>query len=273
MEYSTRRSSYAPGSPAVPPLLQRSLVDTLPTAWASTGCVLCAMKVVGLLGGMSWESTLVYYRQMNLETNRRLGGLHSARILLNSVDFHQIEALQHADEWERLAGLLIHEAGRLQSAGAELLIICTNTMHKMADRLEAELDTPLLHIVDATGRQVNASDCRSVALLGTRFTMEQAFYRERLEQRFGIRVLIPEAKQRELIHKVIYQELCLGRIEQRSRAEYLRIIAEMVNRGADGVVLGCTEIPLLVSQQDIDVPLFDTTQIHVMAAVDAALEE
>jgi len=229
------------------------------------------MKTIGLLGGMSWESTASYYRIINDEIKRRLGGLHSAQIVLYSLDFQGIENLQHQDRWDEAADILVDGARRIESAGADFLLICTNTMHKVAGRVESEIDIPLLHIADATGRQIHNRGFNKVALLGTRFTMEQAFYRGRLEERFDLEVLVPDEAERELVHRVIYDELCLGSIRQTSREQFVGIIGGLADRGAEAVILGCTEIALLVDQKDTSMPLLDTTRIHAIAAVDAAL--
>ena len=229
------------------------------------------MKTIGLLGGMSWESTASYYRIINDEIKRRLGGLHSAQIVLYSLDFQGIEDLQHQDRWDEAADILVDGARRIESAGADFLLICTNTMHKVAGRVESEIDIPLLHIADATGRQIHNRGFNKVALLGTRFTMEQAFYRGRLEERFDLEVLVPDEAERELVHRVIYDELCLGSIRQTSREQFVGIIGGLADRGAEAVILGCTEIALLVDQKDTSMPLLDTTRIHAIAAVDEAL--
>ncbi|RDZ26609.1 aspartate/glutamate racemase family protein [Lysobacter silvisoli] len=229
------------------------------------------MKTLGLLGGMSWESTVPYYRLINQTVKERLGGLHSARLLLYSVDFAEIERLQHAGDWEQ-AGRVLGEAARgLRAGGAELLVICTNTMHKVADTVQALSGLPLLHIADPTGEAILAAGLQRVALLGTRFTMEQDFYRQRLQERHGLEVLVPDADGRERVHRVIYDELCLGTVREESRREYQRIIAGLVARGAQGVILGCTEIGLLIGPQDVEVPAFDTTALHARAAALASI--
>jgi aspartate racemase len=230
------------------------------------------MKMIGLIGGMSWESTLEYYRIINQRMKEKIGGFHSAKILLYSVDFQEVESLQHRGGWKELTELMIDAAQRVERAGAELLVICTNTMHKMAPEVQKSIRIPLLHIVDVTAAEVKRRSLRTVGLLGTRFTMEQDFYKLRLSQDHGLEVLIPEEKERELIHGILYNELCLGEIKETSRGVFQGIIAGLVSRGAQGIILGCTEIPLLVSQQDYDIPLFDTTAIHARAAADAALE-
>lgn len=228
------------------------------------------MKTLGLIGGMSWESTLSYYRIVNQHVRQRLGGLHSAKLVLHSVDFAGIEALQQAGDWDAAGAQLADAARGLRLAGAEAIVVCTNTMHLVAPAIEAAVDIPLLHIADATAQRIRAAGLARVALLGTRFTMEQAFYRERIEAA-GIAVLTPDAMQRERVHRVIYDELCVGRIVDTSRDSYRAIIAGLVARGAQGVILGCTEIGLLVGEGDATVPLFDTARIHAEAAADWAL--
>lgn len=228
------------------------------------------MKTLGFIGGMSWESTLPYYRIVNERVRERLGGLHSAKLVLHSVDFAEIEALQHAGDWNAAGAQLAAAARGLRLAGAEAIVVCTNTMHRVAPAIEAAVDIPLLHIADATARRICAAGLTRVALLGTRFTMEQAFYRERIEGA-GIAVLTPGAMQRERVHRVIYDELCLGRIVDASRDDYREIIVDLIARGAQGVILGCTEIGLLVAEGDASVPLFDTARIHAEAAADWAL--
>lgn len=229
------------------------------------------MKTIGMLGGMSWESTVPYYRLINQRVQERLGGLHSARLLLYSVDFHEIEQLQRGGEWERAGTLLADGARRLQSAGADFLVICTNTMHKVAPAVEAAIALPLLHIADPTASAVAAAGVRRVGLLGTRFTMEEEFYRERLQRRHGLEVLVPGSEDRLEVHRIIYEELCRGIVDDRSRHLYRDIIGRLVARGAEAVILGCTEISLLVGTDDSRVPLFDTTALHARAAADRAL--
>jgi aspartate racemase len=229
------------------------------------------MKTIGLVGGMSWESTLEYYRVINQYTKERLGGFHSGKIVLYSVDFAEVESQQHAGRWDELTRLMIDAAQRVEGAGAELLLICTNTMHKMADDVQRTLRIPLLHIVDVTAEAIKARSISKVGLLGTRFTMEQDFYKGRLIRNHGLEVLIPEEKEREDIHRILYDELCLGEIRDRSKGTFQSIIAGLEARGAQGIILGCTEIPLLVSQEDYKIPLFDTTTLHARAAVDLAL--
>ena len=229
------------------------------------------MKTIGLLGGMSWESTELYYRLINEETKRVLGGLHSASIAMVSVDFHDVERLQAQADWDASAELLAARACQVEAAGADFLVICTNTMHIVADRVADAIDIPLLHIADATAAEVKASGLHTVGLLGTRFTMEQEFYKGRLEQH-GIGVLVPEAEDRNLVHRVIYEELCLGQVNPVSRREFLRVIDALHASGAEAVIAGCTEIGLLVGQEHTSVPLFDTTRIHALQAVTEALK-
>jgi aspartate racemase len=230
------------------------------------------MKTLGLLGGMSWESTIPYYRIINETVRGRLGGLHSARIILHSVDFAEVERLQRADDWTAAGALLAGAARSLRAAGAEGLVLCTNTMHRVAQAIEAAVDIPLLHIADATGDRVRAHGVRSVGLLGTRFTMEGRFYRDRLQDRHGLRVLVPDADTRAEVHRIIYDELCVGTLQEGSRGLYRRAIADLVAAGAEAVILGCTEISLLVGPGDATVPLFDTTRIHAESAADWALD-
>ncbi|VEA69083.1 putative racemase [Serratia rubidaea] len=229
------------------------------------------MKVLGLLGGMSWESTIPYYRMINEQVKTQLGGLHSAKIVLYSVDFHEIEQLQHRGDWEGAARVLAQAAASLRAAGAEAIAICTNTMHKVADAVEQASGLPLIHIADATAQQVLQQNIRRVGLLGTRFTMEQDFYRGRLQDKFGIEVVTPVAADRDSVHRIIYEELCLGHIHVASREEYRRIISDLEQQGAQGIIFGCTEIGLLVGPQDASVPVFDTTAIHARAAAEYML--
>jgi aspartate racemase len=231
------------------------------------------MKTIGLIGGMSWESTVLYYQIINRTVAERLGGLHSARIVLHSVDFDQIERLQRAGQWEQAGAVLGAVAAQLEAAGAELLVLCTNTMHKVAPALEARVRIPLLHIADPTAHAIAAGGLRRVGLLGTRFTLEQAFYRDRLARQAGLEVLVPCAADIEIVHRIIYDELCVGVVSAASRAELRRIMAALVARGAQGIVLGCTEITLLVAPDDASVPLFDTTALHARAAAMLALGE
>lgn len=229
------------------------------------------MKVIGLIGGMSWESTVPYYRLINEGVKARLGGLHSAKIVLYSVDFAEIERLQHRGEWDEAGALLADAARALERAGADLVVLCTNTMHKVAPAIEAAVAIPLLHIADPTAAAIRQAGLSCVGLLGTRFTMEQDFYRARLTDRHGIDVVIPDDDDRALVHRVIYEELCLGRVEEASRLAYRDVIQRLVAQGAQGVILGCTEISMLVGVEDAAVPLFDTTGLRAAAAVQVAL--
>lgn len=230
------------------------------------------MKTLGLIGGMSWESTLPYYRLINEQVRARLGGLHSAKLVLYSIDFAEIEQLQQAGDWVTAGARLADAALALAAAGAEALVLCTNTMHKVAPAIVAAVNLPLLHIADPTAAAIRAAGLTRVGLLGTRFTMEQDFYVERLRAH-GLDVLLPDAGQREIVHSVIYDELCLGRIEATSRSAYRAIVADLAERGADAVILGCTEISLLIGPDDSPLPLFDTTRLHAQAAVDFALAD
>lgn len=229
------------------------------------------VKTIGLIGGMSWESTVPYYRLLNEGVKHRLGGLHSARVVLYSVDFHDIEILQHDGRWDEAGALLAAAARSLQSAGADFIVLCTNTMHKVAPAIEAAVTIPLLHIADPTAAAVKQAGIHTVGLLGTRFTMEQDFYRGRLEAQHGLKVVIPDAVDRTVVHRVIYDELCLGVTRDESRAAYRNIIGRLVAQGAEGIILGCTEIGLLVKPEDAPVPLFDTTALHAASAVEFAL--
>ncbi|MEO5695532.1 MAG: aspartate/glutamate racemase family protein [Burkholderiaceae bacterium] len=231
------------------------------------------MKTIGLIGGMSWESTIPYYRQINETVRQRLGGLHSAKLILYSVDFQQIERLQHAGDWAQAGSMLAGAARSLEVAGADFLVLCTNTMHKVAATIEAAVAIPLLHIADPTAADIRRDGHTAVGLLGTRFTMEQGFYRDRLRERHGLQVIVPAPADRSAVHRVIYEELCLGTVLPASRDEYRRIMAELVSQGAQAIILGCTEISLLVGPQDASVPLYDTTAIHARAAADAALAD
>jgi len=230
------------------------------------------MMTIGLIGGMSWESSAEYYRLINTLIKERLGGFHSAKCVLISVDFAEVETLQRENRWAESAQLLSDAALSLERAGAEVVLLCTNTMHKVADDIQASLRIPFLHIADATADAVNAQGLTTVGLLGTRFTMEEDFYVERLRQRYGLRVLIPTSTEREMIHRVIYDELCLGQIKAASKAQYLAAIERLIANGAQGIILGCTEIGLLVQAEDCRVPVFDTTRLHAQAAVDLALQ-
>jgi aspartate racemase len=231
------------------------------------------MKTIGLLGGMSWESTLGYYRAINEGIRKNLGGLHSAKIAMYSVDFEPIEKLQHAGDWEGTAKMLSEAAQSIQAAGADFLLICTNTMHKVAPEIEAAISIPLLHIADATAEILVNEGIKSVGLLGTAFTMEQDFYKGRLINNYGLQVLVPHEDDRQIVHKIIYQELCLGKIESESKGEYLRIIKALAAKGAEAVILGCTEIGMLIKQTDTNVRLLDTTVVHAEKAVDYATSQ
>ena len=228
------------------------------------------MKLIGLIGGMSWESTALYYRIINEQVKQQLGGLHSARSLMYSVDFNEIEKLQAAGEWQQAGEILAEAAVSLEKGGADFIVLCTNTMHKVAQQITDAVSIPLLHIADATAQRIRQAGVKKVGLLATAFTMEQEFYKGRLNQS-EIEVLVPDAAGRKVVHDIIYQELCLGVIRDESRAQYRKIIAELVEQGAEAIILGCTEITLLVKAEDASVPLFDTTLIHAEDAVKLAL--
>ncbi len=229
------------------------------------------MKTIGLIGGMSWESTIPYYRQINEVVKASLGGLHSAKLVLYSVDFHEIERLQHGGDWAAAGELLANAARALENAGADFLVICTNTMHKVAPAIELAVSIPLLHIADPTAITIKRAGHTKIGLLGTRFTMEQDFYKQRLCENHGLVVLIPNQEDRDIVHRIIYDELCQGKILPESRAEYKRIMATLANQGAEAIILGCTEISLLVGAADAGVRLFDTTSIHARSAAEWAL--
>jgi aspartate racemase len=229
------------------------------------------MKTIGLIGGMSWESTAVYYRLLNEIVRARLGGLHSAELLLWSFDFHEVEACQSAGRWDQATALMVAAAGRLERGGAELLLICTNTMHKMAAEVQAAVSVPLLHIADATAAPIKQRGLGKVGLLATAYTMEQDFYRGRLTADHGLKVLVPDAAGRKIVHDIIYDELCRGVIRPESKARYQEIVADLLAEGAEGVILGCTEVGLLIGEDDVPAPVFDTTFLHAQAAVDLAL--
>ena len=229
------------------------------------------MKTLGLIGGMSWESTVPYYRIINECVRAQLGGLHSAKILLFSVDFHEIEQLQRVDDWQTAGHMLAHAANTLERAGADLLVLCTNTMHKIAPAIEQAVAIPLLHIADPTAMAVKKLGITTIGLLGTRFTMEQAFYIERLQQRHGITALVPNLADRDSVHRVIYEELCQGKILESSRAEYRRIVKALIEAGAQAIIMGCTEIALLIKPEDSEVPLFDTAALHARYAAEYAM--
>lgn len=225
------------------------------------------MKTIGLLGGMSWESTIPYYRLINEGVKEKLGGLHSASLLLHSVDFHEIEVCQRSGEWERAGDILAQAAAGLEQAGAQGIVLCTNTMHKVAGQIEARCQVPFLHIADATGRAIVDQRLQKVALLGTRYTMEQDFYRGRLGEQFAIETLIPQESDRERVNQIIFDELCLGTFSDESRDYYIALIARLAEQGAQGVIFGCTEIGLLVSQAQSPIPVFDTAALHAADAV------
>jgi len=231
------------------------------------------MKTIGLIGGMSWESSLEYYRIINETVREQLGGLHSARIVMHSFDFAQIAELQNKGDWNQAAKLLADAAKRLEQAGAEVLVICTNTMHKSADHVQENVHIPLLHIADATAEQIKARELKKVGLLGTKFTMEEDFYKGRLSDKHGIEVIIPDEHERQIINQIIFDELCVGQIKQDSKENFRRIMQNLAKNGAEGIILGCTEICLLVEQQDVEIPLFDTTTIHATSAARFALSQ
>jgi len=230
------------------------------------------MKTIGLIGGMSWESSLEYYRIINEEVKRKLGGLHSAKILMYSVDFEEIEKVQHQGKWDEATKLMIGAAQRLEKGGVDFVVICSNTMHKMSGEVQKNIGVPLLHIGDATAEKIKEVSFKKVGLLGTRFTMEEDFYKGRLTGRYGLEVVIPDEKGRQLVHDIIYKELCLGMIKPSSKGQFCEIIQNLVRDGAEGIILGCTEIPLLIKQEDVKVPLFDTTRIHAESVVEYALK-
>ena len=229
------------------------------------------MKTMGLIGGMSWESSLEYYRIVNETVKEKLGGLHSCKCLMYSVDFGVIEALQHQNKWDELTKLMIEAAQNLKHGGADFIVICTNTMHKMAPEIEHATGLNVLHIADVTGAAISKNQIQKVGLLGTRFTMEGDFYKKRLKDNYDIEVIIPEDADRQIIHDIIYNELCLGIIKDDSRQKYIDIINKLCANGAEGIILGCTEIPLLIKQSDVLIPVYDTTKIHAESAVDFAL--
>jgi aspartate racemase len=230
------------------------------------------VKTIGLIGGMSWESSAHYYRIINQEVRRRLGGVHSAKSLMYSVDFGEIERLQHLGEWDQLRDILIVGAKHLEEGGADFFILCTNTMHKVADALAKSVSIPFLHIVDPTAQRIKVEGYKCVGLLGTAFTMEQEFYKGRLAERYGLEVLVPDDAGRKTVHDVIYSELVAGKVDPSSRERYRLIMADLVRRGAQAIILGCTEIMMLVKPGDSPVPIFDTTEIHAISAVDYALD-
>lgn len=229
------------------------------------------MKTIGLIGGMSWESTAIYYRQMNELVKQRMGGLHSAQLLLWSFDFDEIATLQSSGNWDQAAERMVDAGNRLKKAGADALVICTNTMHKMASVVEEQIALPLLHIADATAKSIQSKGLSKVGLLATRFTMEQDFYKGRLLERHQIEAIVPDDAERSVVHQIIYDELCKGIINDSSKQQYLGFIDGLIKQGAEGIILGCTEIGMLITQEDVAVPVFDTTALHAQAAVDFAL--
>ncbi len=231
------------------------------------------MKTIGLVGGMSWESSLEYYRIINEAVKEKLGGFHSAKCIMYSVDFEEIEKLQHQGKWDEATVLMIDAARRVEKGGADFVVICTNTMHKMADDVQESINISLLHIADVTAEEIIKRGLRKVGLLGTRFTMEEDFYKGRLLEKHGLEVIIPNEEERQTIHSILYSELVMGEIKKISKETFQTIIENLVSEGVEGVILGCTEIPLLVKQEDYEIPLFDTTTIHARAAVDFALGE
>lgn len=231
------------------------------------------MKTIGLLGGMSWESTVSYYKEINEGVKAALGGLHSAKICLYSVDFDEIEKLQHSGKWDEAAKILSNAAQAVEAGGAEMLLICTNTMHRVAEDIQSSISIPLIHIADATAEKLVNDGVERVGLLGTKFTMEQGFYKNRVSEKYGIEVIIPIEQDRETVHDVIYKELCLGKISDNSRSKYIEIVDKLFSEGAEAVILGCTEIALLIQQQHTPVPLYDTTKIHAARAVELAVCE
>jgi aspartate racemase len=230
------------------------------------------MKTIGLIGGMSWESSIEYYRIINETVRDKLGGLHSAKSIMMSVDFAELETLQHQGNWEEAAAFMIAAAQHVERGGADLLLICANTMHKLADTVQEHIQIPLLHIADATADTIQARGLHMVGLLGTKFTMEERFYKDRLIENYGLNVLIPSEDERDTIHRIIYEELCRGEIKLDSKEQCLKIIEQLITQGAEGIILGCTELPLLIQEKDCRVPLFDTTRIHAVAAVEYALK-
>ncbi|MGX1265498.1 aspartate racemase [Rossellomorea marisflavi] len=231
------------------------------------------MKSIGLLGGMSWESSSEYYRLINQGINRKLGGHHSAKSIMVSVDFEEVKHYQHIGKWDKATELMIEGAQQIERGGADFLLICTNTMHKMADDVQKAIGIPLLHIADATAQSIKDAGLTKIGLLGTAFTMEETFYKGRLSSHHGLEVVVPEQDDRQLVHDIIYRELCLGKIVSESRRDYQQVIGKLIDKGCQGVILGCTEISLLIKQGDVAVPLFDTTEIHAEAAVAYALKE
>ncbi len=231
------------------------------------------MKTIGLIGGMSWESSLEYYKIINETTKLKLGGLHSAKCLMYSVDFQEIEQLQHQDKWDELTEIMVKSAEKLKNGGSDFIIICTNTMHKMASDIEDRVGIKVLHIAEVTGEKVIEKGMKKIGLIGTKFTIEGDFYKKVLKDKFNIDVVIPDEADRQIIHEVIFEELCKGIINETSKEKYKDIINNLVLKGVEGVILGCTEIPLLIKQKDVSIPIFDTTKIHAISAVEFALEK
>lgn len=230
------------------------------------------MKTIGLIGGMSWESSLEYYRIINETVKEKLGGFHSAKCLMYSVDFEEVEKLQRHGKWDEATALMIDAAQRVKKGGADFVVICTNTMHKMAEEVQSSINIPLLHLADVTAERIKAQGLKKVGLLGTKFTMEEDFYKGRLIKKHGLEVMIPDDEEREVINNILYNELCMGEIKKISKDKFKKIIDNLVLKGAEGIILGCTEIPLLIDKEDYEIPLFDTTRIHAEEAVEYALQ-
>lgn len=230
------------------------------------------MKIIGLIGGMSWESSLEYYRIINETVKEKLGGFHSAKCLMYSVDFEEVEKLQRQGKWEEATALMIDAAQRVKRGGADFVVICTNTMHKMAEEVQSSINIPLLHLADVTAERIKAQRLKKVGLLGTKFTMEEDFYKGRLIKKHGLEIIIPDDEEREVINNILYNELCMGEIKKISKDKFKKIIDNLVLKGAEGIILGCTEIPLLIDKEDYEIPLFDTTRIHAEEAVEYALQ-
>ena len=230
------------------------------------------MKTIGLLGGMSWESTELYYRAINEGVKNRLGGLHSAKIVMISVNFQEVKELQHKGDWQKAGEILVKASQQIETAGADFLLICTNTMHKVAPQIEQAINIPILHLADATAERIKQKGIKKIGLLGTNFTMKQDFYKGRLAEKHGLEVIVPSSEDRKIVHRVIYEELCLGKVFDFSRDKYLLIIDKMKEQGAEGIIEGCTEITMLIKQEHTKVPLFDTTAIHAEEAVNLAID-
>jgi aspartate racemase len=235
-------------------------------------CAEVLMKTIGLIGGLSWESSKEYYRIINETVNERLGGLHSAKCILYSLDFAESREIQQTKGWDELTKILIDAAKRLEAAGADIVLVCTNTMHKVVPKIQREIHVPILHIADATGEKVLEKGLKKVGLLGTKMTMEEDFYKGRIGERFGIDVLVPDKDERDFIERVIFDELCVGKMNASSKKRFKEIIGKLDENGAEGIILGCTEIPLLIKQEEVNVPVFDTTEIHAKGAVEFALK-